>query len=752
MSGCTTSSFDSNGNLNGCSASYAKPSWQSGFGSANARQLPDVSLFAADGGHAALWALCASGIGGDTTGQVDCIKASDGTFGLQGVGGTSASAPAFAGVLALVIQNLQAGGATVRLGQADYTLYPLSKQNPAAFRDVTTGNNSVLCTAGTSGCGSNDFLTGYDAGAGYDLASGLGSVDVTQLVQNWGAITFKSTATSLMLNGSASDLSITHGTSVTVTGAVTSSSGGTPTGDIVLVNNGSTAGTAVAAVQGTVPSPALFTLGSDGTVNGTDSFLPGGSYTVKANYNGDGVYGASISNGINVTVSAEASTLGLSVLSFPVSQSGSGFNANGLTLPYGSDISVVAQPYSTAQANATTQPAYLGQATGTVTFTSSSSYLNKAVVINSNGYAEIPGQVTLAYPPGTYTVSASYGGDPSFTGSTASSQTFTISKATTTVLANATIQSGTLLVEVDPNNGSFSSSATYYANSGAALPTGKVTVTNSSGSTVGTGTLANVTIQGVQYAQATVTLTTSSTSGLTINYAGDGNYSGNSAGFVSGTGSAFFVVSASPSIVSVTSGSTGSSAVSLTPQSFSGTVNLACTVTGSGATLPTCSFAQPSVSLSGTAAVGDQLNIATAVSSAALHVPARPGDRTWYAAGGVAMAGLLLLGLPGRRRAWQRTLSVLLLFVAIGVAGCGGNSSSTGGGSGGWQRRRQWWRQLRECARRQLQRDCDGNQRDDHPNQLCSGERAVTLSSRQHSPQAKRRAASIIDRGGPLRF
>ncbi|HEY1411699.1 MAG TPA: hypothetical protein VGF36_06130 [Rhodopila sp.] len=63
--------------------------------------------------------------------------------------------------------------------------------------------------------------------------------------------------------------------------------------------------------------------------------------------------------------------------------------------------------------------------------------------------------------------------------------------------------------------------------------------------------------------------------------------------------------------------------------------------------------------------------------------PSDPSDRTWYAAGGVALAGILLFGLPGRRRNWQRMLSLLLLIVAVGVVGCGGSSSGGGGGGGG---------------------------------------------------------------------
>jgi hypothetical protein len=103
-------------------------------------------------------------------------------------------------------------------------------------------------------------------------------------------------------------------------------------------------------------------------------------------------------------------------------------------------------------------------------------------------------------------------------------------------------------------------------------------------------------------------------------------------------------------------------------------------VTGGTTLQPTCSLAQPSVAVTGSAAVTDTLTVQTVTSSSSLHISPGPSDRTWYAAGGAALAGLLLIGLPGRRRAWQRMLSLMLLVVATGIMGCG-SSSSSGGGS-----------------------------------------------------------------------
>ncbi len=129
------------GGSGGTSSVYTtKPAWQTGFGD-TARDLPDVSLFASNGANASYYPLCAV--------DGDCQPVSSGgTVQISGVGGTSASSPAFAGIMALVNQKYG------RQGQANYVLYPLSKQVPTAFNDVTAGTNTVPCdlTGSTPNC------------------------------------------------------------------------------------------------------------------------------------------------------------------------------------------------------------------------------------------------------------------------------------------------------------------------------------------------------------------------------------------------------------------------------------------------------------------------------------------------------------------------------------------------------------------------------------------------------------------------
>jgi trimeric autotransporter adhesin len=685
VSGCLNATVDQNGKVTACSSTngaYSKPSWQSSFGTLNARQIPDVSLFAADGLHSVAWVLCASNLGANPSGT-DCTPNSQGSYSFQLVGGTSASSPAFAGVLALVIDQLQGGSGSgnVRLGQVDYILYPLSKQYPQTFHDVMTGNNSVYCLSGAPNCGANGFLIGYNASSGYDLATGLGSLDVTQLLQNWSKVTFKPTSTSLTVNGSTNPVTIQHGTAVSINVTVTSS-GGTPTGDVALIASGGNNPTSAEAVQDSVASPSILALSNGTAANNSYPYLPGGTYNLSANYGGDGIFAASTSNPtVLMIVSPEASTLDLLVQDFDAS---TGHGAAITSVPYGTYISVAAQPLSTAQVNSNQQQTYTVQATGMVNFSSSAAQLNvNNVPVDSNGFAEIPGQIGLAYAPGTYTVSASYSGDASFKSSTAAAQTFTVTKAPTTLSESPDPNNPNIGVDVTPsfNHALFSAQNIQY-------PTGTVTIINSSGATVASSVVVQVT--NSPYSGAVLPLdTTKLTAGtntLSLSYAGDGNYSasGPSAftyNFTPGGGGSF-ILSATPASVSISQGGSGKTSIRIMPASFTGSVNLSCAVTPAVALGPTCALAQASVSVSGSTTVNDTLTINTTTSSAAKRIANNASSDTWYAAGGVAFAGILLFGIPGRRRAWQRMIGLMLLFISIGVIGCGGGSSRGGGGGG----------------------------------------------------------------------
>jgi subtilase family serine protease len=157
----------------GASTFFAKPSWQvaTGVPAANHRYVPDISLNASarhDG-----YLVCSGG---------NCVNgfvASDNTLTL--VGGTSVGAPVFAGLVGLINQAAQTNGQ----GNVNPNLYTLWASTPLAFHDITTGDNKVPCTIGKPSCPNGTTSIGLSASAGYDQASGLGSLNMFNLVSAW---------------------------------------------------------------------------------------------------------------------------------------------------------------------------------------------------------------------------------------------------------------------------------------------------------------------------------------------------------------------------------------------------------------------------------------------------------------------------------------------------------------------------------------------------------------------------------------
>jgi len=415
---CPASTCGSSANIaaggGGASIFFGKPSWQAGvtgIPADSARDLPDVSLSAAphDG-----YVLCLEG---------SCVPDSSGEFSLFLIGGTSASAPSFAGIMAQVDEQMATLNPTngPRQGVAGYVLYRLAATenstlatcngssttlpaNSCIFHDITVGNNAV---PGEVNYGSPTAQ--YQATVGYDLASGLGSVNINNLVTNWNTVTFNPTTTTLALT----PLSVTHGAAVTVTIGVAPSSGtGTaPTGDVALI-----------ALNG--PSPAqtgtnFYTL-SAGSAGGTTNQLPGGSYNVTANYAGDATYAPSVSTPVAIQVSAEGSTTTVSQFD----QNGNPI-ALGTSLPFGSVVFVRADVFGSSNQ---------GVPTGLVTFKDTAGNLPgpifnpviNPVPLNSEGNTSI-GAGVINFDAGNHSISATYAGDASFTTSSSTqSAGFTI--------------------------------------------------------------------------------------------------------------------------------------------------------------------------------------------------------------------------------------------------------------------------------------------------------------------------------------
>jgi subtilase family serine protease len=125
----------------GVSTFWATPSYQSAVNSGGAREVPDVSADA-----------------DEDTGYVIFY---DGSWGA--IGGTSAAAPLWAAFTALADSSSACSAGPV--GLANPALYGASGD----LTDITSGNNTY------------DGVTGFSAGGGYDLASGLGTPDAGSL-------------------------------------------------------------------------------------------------------------------------------------------------------------------------------------------------------------------------------------------------------------------------------------------------------------------------------------------------------------------------------------------------------------------------------------------------------------------------------------------------------------------------------------------------------------------------------------------
>ena len=192
VSACTTPTSNT---PNSCAGGYAKPSWQTGTGvpADGKRDIPDVSLFASSGALMSAYLICDSDIGACDFTNVDDATA-------QAVGGTSVASPAMAGIMALINQKMGHPQGNANAGfyalaamdnRSNCNSNTVGSGNSCNFYDVTSDNNSVPCLPNTQNCTVHHtgdevgVLDGYTAGTGYDLATGLGTINAGNLVNNW---------------------------------------------------------------------------------------------------------------------------------------------------------------------------------------------------------------------------------------------------------------------------------------------------------------------------------------------------------------------------------------------------------------------------------------------------------------------------------------------------------------------------------------------------------------------------------------
>jgi subtilase family serine protease len=245
VSACTTPSGTTPAT---CSGGYAKPSWQTGTGvpADGKRDVPDLSLFASAGTLNSAYAICDS----DTA---PCTYSNGNDALMNSVGGTSAASPAMAGIMALVNQKMGSAQGNANAGfyalaardtRSSCNSVSVGNGNACNFYDITTDNNAVPCIPGSPNCTVHHtgdavgIINGYKSTVGYDLATGLGSVNANNLVNNWhlvvttqqkpGATTSAAssiTATTATIagsvnpNGADTHMVFAYGTSSTLSGA-----------------------------------------------------------------------------------------------------------------------------------------------------------------------------------------------------------------------------------------------------------------------------------------------------------------------------------------------------------------------------------------------------------------------------------------------------------------------------------------------------------------------------------------------------
>ncbi len=425
------------------------------------RDVPDVSLFASYLTFGSAYLYCMT----DPVDVPSCNYDTGNGLKYLADGGTSFGAPAFAGIMALVNQKTNSSQ-----GLANYYLYSLAGKefgstsspnssqtsackassapgatNSCTFYDVTEGTNALPCFIDSPNCvnGPNGYagvLAAYNSTPGYDLVTGLGSINVENLVNNWATMAATTQATTTTLASSAT-LS-TYGQPVTLSGTVAPVSGsGTPSGSV--------------SIQGMQLNQASIPVVNGAFSQAVSSLLPG-AYSVTASYVGDGGFLSSVSVPVSMTVGAATATDTL-VFSAANVRSGAPLPSSNSQIPYGDEVVATVTVQGAPAAPGVLAP------TGSITFSSNGTTLSIVPLTgNTAVYQTVAGHV------GAYSLTASYSGDSNYNASPGSHTALQRGPAGTSVEAHA---SATAPVAT---GGTVTLTANVTSNSYAAPPTGTV--------------------------------------------------------------------------------------------------------------------------------------------------------------------------------------------------------------------------------------------------------------------------------------
>jgi len=359
-----------------------------------------------------------------------------------------------------------------------------------------------------------------------------------------------------------------------------------------------------------------------------------GAHLVEASYPGDSNYAASVSG----TTSLNGQTVSTSLSLTP--------NPTSSTSGQQVLLTATLSPFSSG-----------GNSTNgeSVTFYSGSTSLGTGTL--SSGVATLS---TTALPTGTDSLTAKFGGDANFNASTSTAVNFVVS---------ATPQAATPVIS--PAAGSYTS-------------TQSVTITDSTtGAAIYYTTNGNPPTTSSTLYNGAITVSATETIEAIAVASGYTNSAVATANYVIVTAAPGYTLSANPSSLTIHSGSSASTVITLTPTGgFTGTVNFSC---GTLPSLVTCTFVPASLTVTSSTALTTTLTIGT-TGTAMASLGNRPAGTVLP----TLLAALILLPLGFMRRvlrtrkAGSQWLGLLLLAGTclaaaglLGTAGCGGNSSST---------------------------------------------------------------------------
>jgi hypothetical protein len=390
----------------GASSEYGVPAWQplpaekiAQTAGKYARLVPDLALpTGLDAAASPGLAFCLSSEGAAATEADGCT--------LMRSGGSSAAAAVFAGVAAILAQKHGPQGNLAP------RLYELSRER-GIFTDVQQGNARLSCAAGSPGCDASGQI-GFAATAGYDLATGLGSVDAQKLVAEWArpdATGTQPSTVSLTVTPSVANTTYNPTAMITLSSTVAPGvfgAAGTPTGTITFsdTTTGTTLGGSAASLDATGTASVTVTGG-----------LAIGGNSVQAIYSGDSNYGANKSQVLVVT--AEPSTTSLVVTPSTTTP------AAGASITVTTTLTVGSPPAGTVAPSGKITLDLDGLPTATATLTSSTSGSTASFTVT------IPSA-------GVHTLQTVYAGDTNYTASTSPAVTVTATKGATVTSLTAT--------------------------------------------------------------------------------------------------------------------------------------------------------------------------------------------------------------------------------------------------------------------------------------------------------------------------